>query len=126
MENIEFLNLSLILANLKLRFELDLNTSIIIKVFKLRYKKKMNAIFKKIPGFISLIHPFPFHFQTIEGDPNLPFDPKLELTLFSKTESGFSEKKIKFRDIKEDYCPLHLVKGNIHFSSSKIKTKHFK
>ena len=75
----------------------------------------MNSIFKKIPGFVSLIPPFRFHFQTIKNDTDLPFDPKLELTLFSKTESGFRENKIRFRDIKEDVCPLHFVKGNIHF-----------
>ena len=85
----------------------------------------MNAIFKKIPGFVSLIHPIPFHFQTIKNDPDLPFDPMLELTLFTKTESGFRENKIRFQDIKEDLCPLCFVKGNIHFSSFKIKTKHF-
>ena len=84
----------------------------------------MNAIFQKIPGFVSLIRPFPFHFQTIKTDPNFPFDPWRELTLFSKTESGFLENKVRFLDIKEDNCPLYFVKGNIYLRSFNIKTKH--
>jgi hypothetical protein len=73
----------------------------------------MNPIFKKIPGFVSLIRPFPFQFQTIQAYlPKVPFDPDYELTVCSKSESGsFSEKKILFRDIKTDVFPLHFVKG---------------
>ena len=73
----------------------------------------MNPIFKKIPGFVSLIRPFPcFKFQKIEADPTIRFYPKLQLTVFSKNKSGsFKKKKISFGDIKDDYFPLHFVKG---------------
>ena len=79
----------------------------------------MNPIFKKIPGFISLIPSFPcFRFQTIKAIlSKLPFSSYLELTIFSKTETGaFKEEEILLRDIKSDLFLLHFVQGKFHLN----------
>lgn len=77
----------------------------------------MSPIFKKLPGFISLIRSFPCHFQTIDAYlPNLLVAPNFQLYKFSKSESGsFIEKKMFIKDIKTDFVPLHFVKGIFYF-----------
>ena len=76
-------------------------------------KFKMNQIFKKIPGFVTLIRSFPRPFQTINAYlPKFPLEPDFQLIEFSKSESGsFVEKKMLVKDIKTDLIPLHFVKG---------------